>query len=112
MAPRLSSGKLVLIRDNIESQSFTTSQWPNRVNATKLTIINIRRNLRLFGSIYAPQNRVGRKRTVTPLMIGALCDDLCEKPGLYLNEMAVFPGNECKTTITTSSVRRALVAKG
>lgn len=90
MAPRLSISKLHLIRDMIENQSFTTSQMAEEAECTKLTIINIRRNLRQFGTIYAPQTRVGRKRTVTPLMIKALCDHLSEKPGLYLDEMAVF----------------------
>lgn len=90
MAPRLSISKLHLICDMIENQSFTTSQMAEEAECTKLTIINIRRNLRQFGTIYAPQTRVGRKRTVTPLMIKALCDHLSEKPGLYLDEMAVF----------------------
>jgi hypothetical protein len=71
----------------------------------KATIITIRRNLRQFGSGYAPPTRIGRKWTATPLMIEALCDHLSENPGLYFDEMAVF-------MITTCSIRRALVAKG
>lgn len=67
MAPKLSTWKLHLIRDMIESQSFTTSQMADEAECTKLTVINIRRNLRHFGTIYAPQTRTGRKRTVTPL---------------------------------------------
>ena len=47
-----------------------------------------------------------------PLMIEALCDYLCEKPGLYLDEMAVFLWDEFQTMVITSSIRRALVAKG
>ncbi|KAJ5471939.1 hypothetical protein N7539_008508 [Penicillium diatomitis] len=112
MAPRLSPAKLVLIRDMIESQSFTTSEMAEQAECNKLTIINIRRNLRQFGSIYAPQTRVGRKRTVTPQMIEAFCDHLFEKPGLYLDEIAVFLWDEFQTMVTTSSIRRALVAKG
>ncbi|KAJ5244598.1 hypothetical protein N7489_004694 [Penicillium chrysogenum] len=112
MAPKLSTWKLHLIRDMIESQSFTTSQMADEAECTKLTVINIRRNLRHFGTIYAPQTRTGRKRTVTPLMIKALCEHLSEKPGLYLDEMAVFLWDEFRTMITTSSIRRALVATG
>jgi transposase len=96
----------------IESQSFTTSELAELAECNKLTIINIRRNLRQFGNIYAPQTRVGRKRTVTPLMIEALCDHLFEKPGLYLEEMAELLWDEFHTMVTTSSTRRALVAKG
>lgn len=45
-------------------------------------------------------------------MIEAFCDQLFEKPGLYLDEMAVFLWDEFQTLVTPSSIRRALVAKG
>lgn len=89
MAPRLPNSKLH-IRDMIERQSFTTSQMAEEAECTKLTIINIRRNLRQFGTSYAPQTRTDRKRTVTPIIMKALCEDLSKKPGLYLDEIAVF----------------------
>lgn len=79
---------------------------------SKVTIVNIRRNLRQFGIVHAPPTRIGRRRTVTPLMIEALCDHLTEKPGLYLDEMVVFLWDEFHSLATTSSIRRALVAKG
>jgi transposase len=81
-------------------------------DCSKPTIKNIRRNLRQFGSVHAPPTRVGRRRTVTPLMLEVLCDHLLEKPGLYLDEMVVFLWDEFQTLVTTSSIRRALVAKG
>ncbi|KAI2681221.1 hypothetical protein DTO013E5_7825 [Penicillium roqueforti] len=111
MAPRLAPSKLHLIRDMIESQSLTTTQMAEEAECSKVTIINIRRNLRQFGSVHAPPTRVGRKPTVTPLMIDALCDHLLEKPGLYLDEMAVFLWDEFRMMVTASSIRRALVAK-
>ena len=40
-------------------------------------IKNIRRNLRLFGNVHAPPNYIGRRRTITPLMLEGLvkrCD--------------------------------------
>lgn len=45
-------------------------------------------------------------------MIEALCDHLTENPGLYLDDMAVFLWDGFHAMITTSSIRRALVAKG
>lgn len=45
-------------------------------------------------------------------MLEALCDHLLEKPGLYLEEMAVFLWDGFQTLATTSSIRRALVSKG
>jgi transposase len=108
MAPRLSLSKLHLIRDMIESQSLSMSQMAEEAECSKVTIINIRRNLRQFGSVHAPPNQIGRRRTVTPPMIEALCDHLSEKSGLYLDEMAVFLWDELHTLATTSSIRRAL----
>jgi len=84
----------------------------DQAECSKQTIISIRNNLRQFGSLYAPQTRVGRKRTVTPLMSEALCDHLHKKPGLYIEEIVVFLKDEFQTMVTTSSIRRALVAKG
>lgn len=112
MAPRLPPSKLHLIRDMIESQSLSTSQMAEEAECSQPTILNIRRNLQQFGSVHAPSTRIGRKRTVSPLMIEALCDHLSEKPGLYLDEMAVFLWDEFRTQVTTSSIRRALVSKG
>jgi hypothetical protein len=57
-------------------------------------IKNIRRNLRLFGSVYTPKNRIGWRRSVTLLMLEALCDHLLEKPTLYLDEIAIFLWDE------------------
>jgi transposase len=95
----------------IESQSLTTTQMAKEAECSKVTIINIRRNLRKFGSVHTPPTRRGRKRTVTPLIIDVLCDHLSENPGLHLDEMAVFLWEEFRTMITTSSIRRVLVAK-
>lgn len=45
-------------------------------------------------------------------MLEALCDHLLEKPGLYLNEIAIFLWDEFLMLTTASSIRRALVSKG
>ena len=58
------------------------------------TIKYIRKNLRQFGNVHAPTNRVGRFRTITAGMLEILCDHLVEKPALYLDEMAVFLWDE------------------
>jgi hypothetical protein len=42
-------------------------------------------------------------------MIEALCDHLPEKPGLYLDEMAVFLRDEFQTLVTISSIKRAII---
>ena len=111
MAPRLPPSKLYLIRDMIESQSRTTSQMAEEAGCSKLTIINIRRNLQLFGSVHVPPTWIGRKQTVTPSMIEALWDHLFEKLSLYLDdylplERVPEPGHDIHL-VTTSSIRRA-----
>lgn len=90
MAPRLPPSKLHLIRDMIESQSLSISKMAEEAECSQATIINIRVNLQQFRSVHAPLTRIGRKRTVISLMIEALYEHLSEKPGLYLDEMAVF----------------------
>jgi hypothetical protein len=45
-------------------------------------------------------------------MIEALCDRLLEKPGLYVDEMAIFLWDEFRVQITNSSLKRALTSVG
>lgn len=104
--------KLQFIHDMLQSRSLTTSQMADTAECSERTIKNIRRNLQLFGSVHAPPNRVGRRQSLTPPMPEALCDHLLEKPGLYLDEMAIFLWDEFHILATTSSIRRALVSKG
>ncbi|KAJ5346184.1 hypothetical protein N7452_004188 [Penicillium brevicompactum] len=76
------------------------------------TIKNTRRNLRLCGQVHAPSTRIGRRRRITPPMLEALCDHLLEKPGFYLDEMAIFLWDDIRMPASTSSIRRALVSRG
>jgi hypothetical protein len=85
MAPRLNPSKLLFISDMIQSQSLTRSQIAEAAECSEQTVKNIRRNLRLFGNVYAPPTRIGRRSSITPPMLEALCDHLLEKPGLYSN---------------------------
>jgi hypothetical protein len=45
-------------------------------------------------------------------MLEALCDHLVEKPGLYIEEMAVFLWDEFSVLPSTSSIQRALSRHG
>lgn len=64
--------------------------------------------MNLFGSVRAPPNKGGRPRSLTPIMVKALCNHLLEKPHLYLDEMAIFLWDEFQVQATTSSISRAL----
>lgn len=81
---------LEFIHDMISSDELTTSEIAEAAGCSKRAIIRIRSNLRLFGSIKAPSIKAGRPRSITPIMLEALCDRLLEKPGLYLHEKEVF----------------------
>jgi hypothetical protein len=45
-------------------------------------------------------------------MLEALCDQLVEKPGLHIEEMAVFLWDEFSVLPSTSSIQRALSQHG
>jgi hypothetical protein len=45
-------------------------------------------------------------------MLETLCEHLLEKPGQYLNEMAVFSLDEFEALVTTSTISRALKSIG
>jgi len=96
MASRLPVSKLHFIRDMIQGQSLTTSQIADAAECSDRTIKNVRRNLRLFGSVHAPSNRISRRRRITPRILESLYYHLLEKPGLYLDEMVVFLWDEVK----------------
>lgn len=74
MAPNLAQSTLTLIQDMLVSGELTTSQMAEAAGCSKRAIIRLRANLRLFGSIKAPQVNGGRPRKITSVMLEALCD--------------------------------------
>jgi transposase len=110
MAPNLSVSQHEMIRDMILSKSLKQVDMASAAGCSARTIYSIESNLKLFGDTKAPPNGVGRPRSITPQMRGALREHLTEKPELYLDEMAVFLYDEFKVHVTTSSIRRALVS--
>jgi len=81
---------LSFIHDMISSGELTTSQMAEAAGCRKRTVIRIRSNLRMYGSIKGPSIKKGRLQSVTPVMMKALCEHLLEKPSLYLQEMQFF----------------------
>jgi len=79
---------------------------------TPRSVRAIRWKTRFLGTPRAPRNSPGRKRSITPSMLNALCEHLLEKPGLYQSEMIVFLWDEFEILITASSIGRALALKG
>ncbi len=111
MAPNLARSQHDLIRDMILDKKLKTNQMADVAECSARSVKGIRSNLRHFGTTRAPPNGGGRPRSITPLMIDALCDHLLEKPGLYLEEMAVFLWDEFDVLLSTSSISRALKSR-
>lgn len=112
MAPNLAASQHALIRDMILSKSLTTSQMADAAGCSERSIRAIKSNLRYFGTTKAPANGGGRPRKITPPMLETLCERLLDKPGLYLDEMAIFLWDEFQILVTKSSISRALASAG
>ncbi|KAJ6160476.1 hypothetical protein N7470_003872 [Penicillium chermesinum] len=72
----------------------------------RLTTPQMAKNLRLFGSARSPRVSVGRQPSIAPIMLDALCDHLAEKPGLYVEEMAIFLWDEFNILPSSSSIKQ------
>ena len=83
MAPNLAESQHAEIHDMILSESLTAAQMAEVAGCSSRSIRTIRLDLRYFGTTRAPSNGVGRRRSITPLMLDALCEYLLEKPELY-----------------------------
>jgi transposase len=112
MAPNLAVSQHDLIRDMILDQTLTTTEMATNAGCSERSIKAIKSNLAHFNSTKAPANGVGRRRSITPLMLDALCEHLLEKPGLYQEEMVVFLWDEFDVLVSTFSISRSLKAAG
>ena len=84
MAPKLETWRHNLIRDMIQdTQPYTNAQIAKAAHCTLRSVKTIRSNLKCFGCVITPVNGIGRRRTITPPMLEALCEHLLEKPDLY-----------------------------
>ncbi|KAJ5851110.1 hypothetical protein N7455_010966 [Penicillium solitum] len=91
---------------------LTTSQIAKVAKCSERSVTNIRKNMRLFGSARSPPIAPGRSSSITNVMVDALFDHLAEKPGLYVEEMAIFLFDEFNVIPSISSVKRALYRAG
>ena len=112
MAPNLAASDHNFIRDMILCSSLITAQIAQAAHCSDRTVRHIRSNLRCFGTTRAPFNGVGRPRSITSLMLRALCEHLIEKPELFQDEMAIFLWDEFEAQVTVHSISRALASVG
>ncbi len=60
----------------------------------------------------SPRSYGGRKRSITPDMLDALCEHLLEERGLHQPKMILFLLDQFNIPITTSNIERALWSRG
>jgi transposase len=104
MAPPLAESQRVVIEHmDASGISFTADQIAEVAGCSARTIYRRRRN-----PPEVPRNPIGRPRSITLVMLDALCKHLLKEPGLYLDEMVLFLWDKFKVQVTTDSVARAL----
>jgi transposase len=108
MAPNLALSQHDLVGDMILDGKLTTRKMAAAADCSERSIKAMRSNFRCFGSTKAPPNRRGRRQSMTPHMLQVLRERLLEKPGLYLEEMALFIWDEFDVWVSLSCISRAL----
>jgi transposase len=108
MAPRLPADRRQLIADMILSGAFKRAQIANVGRCTNRSVRAIASNLRRYGTPNPPPNGAGRRRKITPSMLEALQEYLCQKPGLCQDEMAIMLHDDFGILPSTSGLSRAL----
>jgi hypothetical protein len=83
------------------------SQMGKVAKRSERSVNNIRKNMRLFGDAWSHPVPVGRQPSIAPVMLDALCDHLVEKPGLYIEEMAIFSCVEFNMLLSLPSIKPA-----
>jgi hypothetical protein len=83
MAPHLTDWQHELIRGMIQGGK-RTPEIVKAANCSERSVMNIRSNLRYFGTTRAPANRGGRPPSITAPMLEALCSQLLDRPELYV----------------------------
>jgi transposase len=112
MAPNLAASQHELIRNMIIDGGFTHPEIAWTAECSRDAVKAISANLRRFGSTTAPRNGGGRRRSITPSMLGALREHLIEKPGQYLDELVVFLWDEFEVLVSIATISRALRSTG
>lgn len=107
MAPNLSLSQHEQI-SNMFSCGFKNTFIAKAVGCKPRAVQRIRRKKACFRTTKAPPTRVGRRPTITPIMRGALLDQLSRRSQMLFREMAEFLYKEFETVVTTSSIKRTL----
>jgi hypothetical protein len=113
MAPTPALATYELTQDIMNSR-LQGEKAPRDVDAARIalcserTIRYHRSNMLLYGSTKAPTNGAGCPKTITPLILVSLCNQLTIDPCMPFKEMAAFLRAEFDADVTRFSISRAL----
>ncbi|KAH5617615.1 hypothetical protein HBI23_252380 [Parastagonospora nodorum] len=110
MAPTLSTSQHRQIGRMLKHRQLNATQMATKAGCSKRTIQRLQQNVHCYNDTKAPSTRVGRRRSMTPHVLDALCKKLLAEPGLYQDEMARFVHNEFGIEVSQASVSRALAS--
>lgn len=109
MAPKLSKYQRDLSRELLLSGIYSNKDIARVVRCSTRAIREHCRKLRVFGSISGVSTiAAGRDPILSKTIIAALICYLCEKPDVYLDEMAWFIWDEFQIVVSTSTISRTL----
>jgi DNA-binding Xre family transcriptional regulator len=94
----------------LKNRRLTATQMATKVGCSKRTIQRLQQNMRYYNDTKAPSTRVGRRQSITPHVLDALCGKLLVEPGLYQDEIARFVHHEFSIKVSQASVSRALAS--
>jgi transposase len=94
----------------LKNRQLTATQMATKAGCSKRTIQRLRQNMHCYNDTKAPLTRVGRRRSMTPYVLDALCKKLLAEPGLYQDEMARFVQKEFGIEVSQASVSRAMAS--
>jgi hypothetical protein len=91
MAPTLSASQHRQVGRMLKSRQLTATQMATKAGCSKRTIQRLQQKMRCYNDTKAPSTRVGRRRSMTPHVLDALCEKLLAEPGLYTLMHLQFP---------------------
>jgi transposase len=94
----------------LKNRQLTATQMATKAGCSKRMIQRLRQKMRCYNNTKAPSTREGRRRSIAPHVLDALCKELLAEPGLYQDEMARFVQKEFGIEVLQASVSRALAS--
>jgi transposase len=110
MALRLASSQLEKAHAMI-TRKLSNDVIADAIGCSPRAVRGIRSRVRRYGMPTAPVNRVGRRKSLTPLMRDALFEQLTRQPDMLRHEMIAFLSGRFGVVVSPTTVSRTLKAE-